>query len=176
MPKLVFKLSDTQSLDFPLAGDFVRLGRNAANDIVIDNLWISSFHAEFRLNPDGVTEVRDLHSSNGTTVNGRRIECALLNPGDIVGFGQLEATFDPVPENLTGANGSETAAGTAEDSPPPARGAHWTAAGKVDPCGSRHGAIAGSSPQRRDRARADRQSRRPPRHSRRDPSDDSGAR
>ncbi len=119
MPKLVFKLSDTQSLDFPLAGDFVRLGRNAANDIVIDNLWISSFHAEFRLNPDGVTEVRDLHSSNGTTVNGRRIECALLNPGDIVGFGQLEATFDPVPENLTGANGSETAAGTAADSPPP---------------------------------------------------------
>ena len=102
MPKLVFKLSDNQSLDFPLAGDHVRLGRNAANDIVIDNSWISSFHAEFRLGKDGVIEVRDLQSSNGTTVNGTRIETARLSPGDTVGFGQLEATFDPQPESLTG--------------------------------------------------------------------------
>ncbi len=120
MPKLVFKLSDTQSLDFPLAGDHVRLGRNAANDIVIDNSWISSFHAEFRLSPDGMTEVRDLHSSNGTSVNGRRIESARLSPGDTVVFGQLEATFDPLPENLSGPNGSASRAGKpAETLPPP---------------------------------------------------------
>ena len=120
MPKLVFKLSDTQSLDFPLAGDHVRLGRNAANDIVIDNSWISSFHAEFRLHPDGVTEVRDLHSTNGTTVNGQRIESARLSPGDTVGFGQLEATFDPVPENLSGPNGSASrTVKPAEALPPP---------------------------------------------------------
>ncbi|HEX2750490.1 MAG TPA: nucleotide exchange factor GrpE [Verrucomicrobiales bacterium] len=104
MPKLVFKLSDKQSLDFPLAGEHVRLGRNPANDIVIDNSWISSYHAEFRLGADGVIEVRDLNSSNGTTVNGKRIETARLTPGDAVGFGQLEAIFDP-PENA-GLNGA----------------------------------------------------------------------
>src|SRR5262245_55873596 len=95
MPKLVFKLSDTKSLDFPLAGEHVRLGRNSANDIVIDNSWISSFHAEFRVGGGGVTEVKDLGSSNGTLVNGKRIESARLSPGDIVCFGQLEAVFDP---------------------------------------------------------------------------------
>ncbi|HWB05061.1 MAG TPA: FHA domain-containing protein [Verrucomicrobiales bacterium] len=95
MPKLVFKLSDKQSLDFPLSGNHVRLGRNAANEIVIDNSWISSFHAEFRLGEDGVMEVRDLGSRNGTTVNGKPIESSRLKPGDIVSFGQLEAVFDP---------------------------------------------------------------------------------
>jgi chromosome segregation ATPase len=105
MPKLVFKLSDSQSLDFPLAGERVRLGRNASNDIVIDNSWISSFHAEFLMAPDGTAEVRDLDSSNGTTVNGERIQKASLKPGDTVGFGQLEATFDPLPEGVTGPGG-----------------------------------------------------------------------
>jgi len=101
MPKLVFKLSDSQSLDFPLAGERVRLGRNASNDIVIDNSWISSFHAEFLMAPDGSAEVRDLNSSNGTTVNGERIQKSPLKPGDTVGFGQLEAIFDPLPEGVT---------------------------------------------------------------------------
>ncbi len=112
MPKLVFKLSDKQSLDFPLAGEHVRLGRNPANDIVIDNSWISSYHAEFRLGADGVFELRDLGSSNGTTVNGKRIETARLTPGDSVGFGQLEAIFDP--QGKTGLNGAATSL------PPPA--------------------------------------------------------
>ena len=120
MPKLVFKLSDNQSLDFPLAGDHVRLGRNAANDIVIDNSWISSFHAEFRLGKDGVIEVRDLHSSNGTTVNGTRIETARLSPGDTIGFGQLEATFDPVPEGLAVPAATPIRAMKPESAPPPA--------------------------------------------------------
>jgi chromosome segregation ATPase len=104
MPKLVFKLSDKQSLDFPLAGEQVRLGRNAANDIVIDNSWISSYHAEFRVGPGGETEVRDLNSSNGTLVNGKRIETSRLSPGDTVCFGQLEAVFDP-PGESAGLNG-----------------------------------------------------------------------
>jgi chromosome segregation ATPase len=100
MPKLVFKLSDSQSLDFPLVGQRVRLGRNASNEIVIDNSWISSFHAEFLISADGTAEVRDLNSSNGTMVNGQRIKSAPLRPGDVIVFGQLEAIFDPVPETL----------------------------------------------------------------------------
>ncbi len=93
-PKLVFRLSASQSMEFPLAGENVRLGRSAANNIVIDNSWISSFHAEFQLCPDGTAELRDLGSTNGTTVNGRRVERARLRPGDRVGFGGLEALYE----------------------------------------------------------------------------------
>lgn len=38
--------------------------------------------------------MKDLDSSNGTFVNGVRIAEQELNPGDQVGFGQLEATYD----------------------------------------------------------------------------------
>ncbi len=92
MPTLVFKLSESQSLDFPLSGDLVKLGRNPANDIVIDNSWISSFHAEFDLEP-GRAMVRDLNSSNGTSINGERIDTAPLKNGDTISFGQLDAVY-----------------------------------------------------------------------------------
>ncbi|MDB6072222.1 MAG: domain containing protein [Verrucomicrobiales bacterium] len=93
MPKLIFSLSAGKSLDFPLNADVVRLGRREGNDIVIDNSWISSSHAEFR-RVAGRLILKDLGSSNGTFVNGVRIAVQILNAGDSVGFGQLEATYD----------------------------------------------------------------------------------
>jgi pSer/pThr/pTyr-binding forkhead associated (FHA) protein len=39
---------------------------------------------------DGGLEVRDLESTNGTYVNGNRVERALLSPGDRVQVGRVE--------------------------------------------------------------------------------------
>jgi len=92
MAKLIISLSSSESLDFALESEVTRLGRQAANEIVIDNTWISSFHAEFR-SGNGSWLLRDLQSSNGTSVNGVRITEQLLRNGDRLAFGQLEAVF-----------------------------------------------------------------------------------
>ena len=93
MAKLIFRLTSSESLDFPLNEAITRLGRNPGNEIVIDNSWISSFHAEFRRSAETLV-LRDLNSSNGTSVNGVPVVEQLLKDGDKIAFGQLEAVYD----------------------------------------------------------------------------------
>ncbi len=93
MAKLIFSLNTSDSLDFPLNADVIRMGRHPGNDIVINNSWISSNHAEFR-REQGQLVLRDLHSSNGTSVNGTPITEHILAHGDRIAFGQLEAVYE----------------------------------------------------------------------------------
>ncbi len=71
----------------PLPSRSVRIGRGADNDMVIDDLVVSRQHAELRAHPDGTYEIVDLGSHNGTFLNGRPVDRALVTPGDIVGIG-----------------------------------------------------------------------------------------
>jgi DNA-binding NtrC family response regulator len=64
----------------PLMGRTVAIGRSQANDVVLDDCYVSSYHcrvAERR----GAYHVRDLGSRNGTHVNGVRVEDGVLRPG-----------------------------------------------------------------------------------------------
>lgn len=65
----------------------VRIGRDAGNDLVVDDLRASRSHAELRRLPDGAWEVRDVGSANGTFVNGHRATVARLADGDFLGIG-----------------------------------------------------------------------------------------
>jgi hypothetical protein len=75
------------------------LGRENA-DLTIDDSELSRRHA--RIKPiDGVLEIEDLGSMNGTWVNGNRIpEPTRLSPGDTVKVGTtvIQVLTDPVPE------------------------------------------------------------------------------
>lgn len=53
---------------------------------------VSRAHAEIRRSGD-VWEVRDMGSSNGTTVNGTRVESAKLRHGDLLKFGHVGFVF-----------------------------------------------------------------------------------
>jgi ABC-type multidrug transport system ATPase subunit len=68
-------------------GQRARIGRDADNDIVVDDLLVSRFHAELRARPDGLHELVDLGSRNGTFVNGRLVDRAIVHELDIVGVG-----------------------------------------------------------------------------------------
>ena len=70
------------------------LGRSREADIVVDDANVSRKHAEIR--PSGGSwTVRDLGSTNGVKVNGRRIEGAQsLKPGDVIELGTSQATFE----------------------------------------------------------------------------------
>jgi pSer/pThr/pTyr-binding forkhead associated (FHA) protein len=63
-------------------------GRNAAAFIVLDDITVSRHHAEFIV-ARGRLEIRDLGSTNGTYVNGKRAERSELHPGDEVIIGRF---------------------------------------------------------------------------------------
>ena len=65
----------------------VRIGRLPDNDVVLDDLLVSRRHAELHRTATG-WRIVDLHSDNGTFVNGRRVRSAELTPDDIVGVGR----------------------------------------------------------------------------------------
>ncbi len=66
----------------------VRIGRALENDLSLDDVRVSRLHAEVATRSDGSQEVRDLGSSNGTFLNGRRIRGAEpLEDGDFIGIG-----------------------------------------------------------------------------------------
>jgi ABC-type multidrug transport system ATPase subunit/ABC-type multidrug transport system permease subunit len=71
----------------PLPTRTVRIGRADDNDLVIDDLVVSRYHAELRALPDDSYEIADLGSHNGTYLNGRPVTGAAIGPGDIVGIG-----------------------------------------------------------------------------------------
>ena len=72
------------------------IGRENA-DITLEDSEISSRHAELRPTDDGA-EIEDLGSTNGTFVNGTRIDSATpLTGGDIVRVGQSELEVERQP-------------------------------------------------------------------------------
>ncbi|MEM6296600.1 MAG: FHA domain-containing protein [Myxococcota bacterium] len=58
---------------FNFEGDLFQVGREEDNDLVLDRANISKHHLRFR-RADGKIEVVDLESTNGTYVNGRRVQ------------------------------------------------------------------------------------------------------
>ncbi|HST26081.1 MAG TPA: FHA domain-containing protein [Gaiellaceae bacterium] len=68
----------------------VTIGRSPSCDIVLDDPLVSRHHAELRELTDGRRQLVDLGSYNGTFVNGRRVNEAVLDPLDLVGIGGSE--------------------------------------------------------------------------------------
>lgn len=77
----------------PVDRDLVRIGRHPSNDIVIDEIYVSGFHAELHRMPGGKYELVDLNSFNGTFVNCQRIQRSTLQDGDAVAFALTQAKF-----------------------------------------------------------------------------------
>ncbi|MCO4769547.1 MAG: HD domain-containing protein [Deltaproteobacteria bacterium] len=64
----------------------VRVGRAPENDIQVISPYISRRHAELALHDDGV-QFRDLRSTSGSYLDGRRITEVVLQPGQAVRLG-----------------------------------------------------------------------------------------
>jgi hypothetical protein len=69
-----------------------RIGRNPANDLVINDRAAEDFHSVISLNEDNLIFIEDLSSRYGTMVNGDRVSKTQLFPGDIVqiGFSRID--------------------------------------------------------------------------------------
>lgn len=100
--KLVMFKRDGQRKDFPIPGRKVTIGRGEDCGLRIPLLSVSRTHCELTKGQDEL-RVKDLASSNGTYVNNRRINDAVLQPGDRLAIGPVILTvqIDGVPEQIT---------------------------------------------------------------------------
>jgi pSer/pThr/pTyr-binding forkhead associated (FHA) protein len=72
------------------------IGRNASCDIILANDMISSQHAQIQF-VDGIIKLKDLDSTNGTYVNGKRISESLLFDGYDVSFDMVSFKLKAMP-------------------------------------------------------------------------------
>ncbi|MBC8161072.1 MAG: winged helix-turn-helix domain-containing protein [Roseiflexaceae bacterium] len=72
-PVLVIRRQDSSAAQLEWAQPALAIGRDSANDIVIDHPLASRRHARLEYDANGYI-VRDLDSTNGTFVNGERVE------------------------------------------------------------------------------------------------------
>jgi pSer/pThr/pTyr-binding forkhead associated (FHA) protein len=76
-----------------LSGSRVVIGRSREADIVLQDPNVSRRHAELRREGPAWWLV-DLGSTNGTELNGRRVQRSKLNDGDTITLGATDLVFD----------------------------------------------------------------------------------
>lgn len=70
----------------------VRIGAGPGSDLKLDNQTVSSSHAEILATASGF-RLKDLGSTNGTTIKGVRVYDALLQDGCLLGIGEVALEF-----------------------------------------------------------------------------------
>ncbi|GAB4504541.1 MAG: hypothetical protein Fur0043_15350 [Anaerolineales bacterium] len=85
---LIIRSINEELKDYSLKPGRNALGREANNDVVIHDDAASRYHAEiFYDDQNDTIEIRDLHSTNGTFVNGKRIQQQTLQHEDQIRIG-----------------------------------------------------------------------------------------
>lgn len=73
-----------------------RVGRSRDNEIFIADPSVSRKHAVLEVLDERLV-VRDSGSTNGTFVNGERVQVRTLQPGDVVAFGKTQLRVEAAP-------------------------------------------------------------------------------
>ena len=86
--QFVMRSGPTPGAVFPLEGDQLIIGRDAASGVAISDAEVSRKHARMNFQ-GGKYVIEDLGSTNGTFVNGQRLSGAtVLKSGDVVSLGE----------------------------------------------------------------------------------------
>lgn len=106
---------DDERREFPLNAKSTIIGRRLDCNLRIPTRDVSRQHCELIVGGDGVVSVKDLGSSNGTYVNGKRIAETRLNPGDKLTVGPVSfiVQIDGKPAQITSADLKATPSGSA---------------------------------------------------------------
>src|SRR5258708_23227979 len=93
MSRLVVKFEGAVLKEVPVGTQPMTVGRAPDNDIPIDNLAVSNYHARVYVEA-GSLVVEDLNSLNGSFLNDIRIERAMLKDGDAILIGKHHIFVD----------------------------------------------------------------------------------
>lgn len=93
---------DGSRVDFRVRGERCVIGRDTDVDLRIPVGTVSRQHCEVRVDEDEAV-VRDLGSSNGTFLNGRRVTESTIDAGDLLRVGPTTFTvvIDGIPDVVT---------------------------------------------------------------------------
>jgi len=104
MSRLVLQFEGAVLKEIPLGTRPVTIGRAPDNDIPIDNLAVSNYHARVYVEA-GSLVVEDLNSLNGSFLNDIRVERAMLKDGDAILIGKHHIFVDQVHDAAVPADG-----------------------------------------------------------------------
>ena len=92
--QLIMRSGPTPGAAFALEGDQINIGRDSANEIVINDAEISRRHARLTFQ-GGKYVLEDLGSTNGTYLNDEPLRGPQpLHPGDRIRIGDSDFTFE----------------------------------------------------------------------------------
>jgi len=77
----------------------LRIGREADNDICLQEKTVHRYHAVVRRTTDGTVLITDLSGDegNGVLINGKRVAEGRLKAGDAISIGEVKLKFDAQP-------------------------------------------------------------------------------
>jgi pSer/pThr/pTyr-binding forkhead associated (FHA) protein len=93
MAKLVLKFDNRVLKELPLGNGPIRIGRAPDNDIHIDNLGVSDYHARVFTESERLI-LEDLDSLNGTFLNNSRVKREWLRSADAILIGKHVIVVD----------------------------------------------------------------------------------
>ncbi len=97
--KLVVMKGPTRGKEYVLSGDVIRVGKSDENDLVLPEETVSRVHLEILRDAKGYL-LRDLHSTNGTFLDGAEIREAYIRAGSVITVGNVQLKFQPFEERI----------------------------------------------------------------------------
>ncbi len=104
-PFLVIRVPGESPWEVILDQEAFTIGRHSDNDVVLSHHYVSGHHGRLERR-DGVWHYIDLGSTNGTFVNGQRMQSAVLQDGDILRIGDLHGNSVGMTFRAAGAVGA----------------------------------------------------------------------
>ncbi|HEX9720531.1 MAG TPA: FHA domain-containing protein [Ramlibacter sp.] len=106
MPQLIASVEGVQIKHVYLQQDRTTLGRHPDNDIVLDNMVVSSHHCVFELKGLADVFIEDLRSTNGTYINGKMVKRQRLHDGEVIAIGNFRIQYLAESERPSGFSSS----------------------------------------------------------------------
>ena len=97
MPGWILQSADEPPITLRVApGSIKTIGRTARADFIVDAALISRLHCRLTADKSDQLVVEDLGSTNGTMVNGKKIDRVALRAGDMLTVGRVEFKVEVV--------------------------------------------------------------------------------
>jgi len=87
---------DTELFTSSFQRDVINIGKLARAQIRLEDSNVSRMHAVIEVTSDGKVEIADLNSTNGTYVNGEKVNRTVLYSGDQIRIGDVRLTIDVI--------------------------------------------------------------------------------
>ena len=92
--ELVVTEADGAARTYPMSGEQLQIGRSESCEVILQDTYTSQMHARV-FAKDGEWFVEDLGSTNGTFLNGTRLDRPRrLSRGDIVRIGETDLRYE----------------------------------------------------------------------------------